>query len=249
MMKTEDRGAGRPSVRARGRARAFGSLLLIALLLITAACTRFQIGVDCRNMESDLIDALQWDDVFMLGTSAEAAPDTIRTRAKPIGEVRFKLACAAHKWANGDASYLAEGTPIYALEDYKPTFRVVADGRVYQAIDNPNAKFMRDMYDIENKAAQVSLKGGLIVLDAAETQTFMALYLNSAYEGMRAFEKNRLADPIGYTIRLKDGSEVGGTYYLTNGPVMYPGFRVSDPLRELVEGKLREAGYLPPEAA
>lgn len=229
-------------------------LALFAALLANTSCVSFAtLKGNCGYAEIDRADALMWQDIYFDRTET-AMPESgeLRTLAQPIGEVRYKLdgqACADHRWANGDASFLEAGTPIYALADYKPTFRVVAGGKVYQALVNPHARTIGDLYDIEGKVAEVSFKEGRIVLDPEEERTFMSLYLNGKYEGMDAFAKRRLAGPINFRIRLKDGSDVGGTYYLTNGPVMHPGMAVPDRLRDLVEGKLRQAGYLPKENA
>ncbi|MCC3374026.1 hypothetical protein [Cohnella sp. REN36] len=229
-------------------------LALFAALLANTSCVSFAaLNGNCRYAEIDRADALMWQDIYF-DREETAKPESgeLRTLAQPIGEVRYKLdgqACADHRWANGDATNLEAGTPIYALADYKPTFRVVADGRVYQALVNPHARTIGDLYDIEGKVKEISFKEGRIVLDPEEERTFTDLYLNGKYEGMDAFAKRRLAGPIGFRIRLKDGSDVSGTYFLTNGPVMHPGMAAPDRLRDLVEGKLRQAGYLPRESA
>lgn len=113
---------------------------------------------------------LDWVDFLMLndmkyshnydGTSEIDA----QQRGEQIGEVAYMLdghACKGHQTKNGDAAYLPVGTPIYAMKGYKPSFRVIADGKVYQVGRNPHAKTIGDLWDIEGKVAKVSLESGM----------------------------------------------------------------------------------------
>lgn len=81
-----------------------------------------------------------------------------------VGEVSFMLndnACTDHVTRNGDAAFLPVGTVIYALEGYRSDFRVVADHKIYEVEENPNAATLRDLLDIEGKVDKVSLESGM----------------------------------------------------------------------------------------
>ncbi|MDG0792227.1 hypothetical protein OMP38_16150 [Cohnella ginsengisoli] len=85
-------------------------------------------------------------------------------QGEKVGEVSYMLndhACTDHQAKNGDAAFLPIGTAIYAMNDYKPSYRVMAGGKVYEAHSNPNAKTLGDLWDIDGKIAKVSLESGM----------------------------------------------------------------------------------------
>lgn len=89
---------------------------------------------------------------------SEVKPDQI---GEKIGEVAYMLdghACTDHTTKNGDAAFLPTGTPIYAMKGYRPNFRVIADNKIYEVNDNPRAKTMADLLDIDGKVEKVSLE-------------------------------------------------------------------------------------------
>jgi hypothetical protein len=59
---------------------------------------------------------------------------------------------------DGDASYLAEGTPIYTLRGYSAKFRLAAERNgqlvIFEADANPNAKVGRDLIDLSTVPVQ-----------------------------------------------------------------------------------------------
>jgi hypothetical protein len=80
-----------------------------------------------------------------------------RVSARLNGNVRPQAYVLKH----GDAAYLDPGTPLYATNGYRATFRVAArrEGRLvlFEAVVNPNARSGRDLLDIEGRVASISM--------------------------------------------------------------------------------------------
>lgn len=111
----------------------------------------------------DWVDFLMLDDVMYTANSDGTKEVVDGQRGEQVGEVSYMLnehACTNHKNKNGDAAYLPIGTAIYAMSGYKPSYRVMANGKVYEARSNPNAKTIGDLWDIDGKIAKVSLESG-----------------------------------------------------------------------------------------
>ncbi len=62
---------------------------------------------------------------------------------------------------DGDAAYLAAGSPLYQVRGYRPTFRLAArqDGRlvIFEADTNPGARVGRDLLDLDGKVRRISI--------------------------------------------------------------------------------------------
>ncbi|MFB4162831.1 hypothetical protein ACE1TI_03090 [Alteribacillus sp. JSM 102045] len=78
-----------------------------------------------------------------------------------MGEVEYQMAdnaCSNHKMSNGDAAFLPVGIKIYKMKGYDPDFRVIAEDKVYQVEENPEARTIADLYDIEGKVDKISME-------------------------------------------------------------------------------------------
>ncbi|WP_210436969.1 hypothetical protein [Paenibacillus xylanexedens] len=139
-----------------------------------------------------------------------------------VGEVSYMLnehACADHVTENGDAAYLPIGTVIYELKGYKSHYRVVANNKVYEAKENPNAKTMGDLMDIEDKVEKVSLESGndgspIGDFPQEAASEFMNELLPLRYVGFdEVYKKSKHETGIFLRVHLQDGTSFRMVYY------------------------------------
>jgi hypothetical protein len=164
-------------------------------------------------------------------------------KGKKMGEVTYMLdgnACSDHKSEDGDAAYLSVGTEIYELKGYKSNFRIVADGKIYEVTDNPEAKTIGELFDIEGKVEKVgfaSTHDGSHIDDFSEagTKEFIAQFLELPYEGFEKVYKSSLDDKsrIFIDIHLEDGTFVRNSYWLDEN-VLNPGANGTKELKKIV---------------
>ncbi|WP_255374007.1 hypothetical protein [Cohnella sp. OV330] len=143
------------------------TLCLLSAMLTASGCglkdsLAGMLGVKC-HADVDWVDFLMLNGI-MYTANIEGTKDVSQgMQGEKVGEVSYMLdehACTDHKNKNGDAAYLPIGTAIYAMNGYKPSYRVMANGKVYEARSNPNAKTIGDLWDIDGKIAKVSLESG-----------------------------------------------------------------------------------------
>jgi hypothetical protein len=145
---------------------------------------------------------------------------------KKVGEVAFMMsehACTNHITKNGDAAFLPIGTEIYELKGYKPEFRVVADHKLYEVNENPTAKTISELLDIEGKVEKVSIESSIdgshisnFTIEASEA--FIQELLPLAYTGFDAvYEKIKFINDeegrVFLRIYLKDGTSLRMVFY------------------------------------
>ncbi|WP_429314026.1 hypothetical protein [Paenibacillus mucilaginosus] len=140
-----------------------------------------------------------------------------------VGEVSYMLndhACTGHVAKNGDAAFLPIGTVIYAMKGYKSEFRVVADNKIYEVEENPNATTMGDLLDIQGKVKKVSLESsqdGSPIGDFSQeaSSEFITELLPLPYVGFDAvYEKIKYdQDGIFLRVHLHDGTSFRMVYY------------------------------------
>ncbi|MFC3800974.1 hypothetical protein [Cohnella sp. GCM10012308] len=144
------------------------AILILATMLSASGCG-FKNGL-AGALRGNCLGEIEWVDFLMLGdvrytSNSEGTKGVSEGKqGEKIGDVSYMLndhACTDHKSKNGDAAYLPIGTPIYAMNGYKPSYRVIADGKVYEAHSNPHAKTIGDLWDIDGKTAKVSLESGM----------------------------------------------------------------------------------------
>lgn len=169
----------------------------------------------CSPMANvDYFDFLKINDITYHHEGANDI-DANRLIGKQAGEVLFTMdnnACLGHETVNGDAAYLPVGTKIFAMKGYKPEFRLIADGRIYQAVRNPNAKTVEDVLDISGKVKAIieeSAEDGtdLGKLPSDQAKAFVGKVLKLAY-----VDREQLVEKFGSTeryfrIELTDGTK------------------------------------------
>ena len=132
--------------------------------------------------------------------------------------VRFHVADNVHdpgyRLQDGDAAYLAVGTPVYRVVGYVPTFRLAArqDGRIllYEADTNPQAKTGGDLLDIGGKVRSIVVTG--------DTQAATPVATISDAQSVSALVTLLLAAPVDQSRQSSgDGTRYFLTFHLTDG--------------------------------
>ena len=144
-----------------------------------------------------------------------------------LGVERYRIAFRLQDFAgsgyrsqDGDAAYLAPGTPIFELKGYDPKFRLAAvvDGEVklFEADTNPGAQMGADLLDIRDKVRSIGINSPedatteLASIDAPEIVGSLVEDALSAtvdqgrrdHEGERYFIAFHLEDGSGHTFVL-----------------------------------------------
>lgn len=172
----------------------------------------------------DYIDALMLGDILYFGY--HSGEDDKELPAEAIGEqldtVAYTMsddACKDFVMQSRDATFLPAGTPIYKLRDYDPSFRVYAEGRIFEVAENPNAKTIGDLYDIEGKVKsldRVSGNDGSLMwsYDPEDTKAFVSDLLKLKYVGFDAIYTNNPPEyKTSLRLRLKDGTSLRLAYW------------------------------------
>ncbi|MGG4495859.1 hypothetical protein [Brevibacillus reuszeri] len=146
-------------------------------------------------------------------------------KGKKIGEVMFKVngnVCLRYNIKNGDATWVEIGTPIYQVQGYAETYRLYADGRIYEAIDSPNAKKLGDIFDVAGKVKKVTLE---YYKDNANTSNYDIYSADFSEQDSKLFadnflmleyvKKNEIAERNEYVIRflLQDNTSFHVLYW------------------------------------
>ncbi|MFB9326368.1 hypothetical protein ACFFSY_10625 [Paenibacillus aurantiacus] len=214
----------------RGTKRSGVAMLVLALaaMLALTGCGSVKNMLRGGGSEGNCGGIIDWVDFLMLndvtyshnydGTSKIAA----QQRGEKIGEVAYMLdghACQGHRTKNGDASYLPVGTPIYAMIGYKPSFRVIAEGKVYEADRNPHAKTLGDLWDIEGKIEKVSLVSGMDGSPIGDFTPDATAFIAKSLPRLEIvgfdtiYEKHKLEYGIFLRVHLRDGTSLGLVFY------------------------------------
>jgi len=154
------------------------ALLVLLIILTLSGCG--ELGVTnsqidklksvLKGASQPCMGEIEWVDFLMInniryhqnfGGTKEV---TSYQHGDKVGEVSYMLsehACTNHVMKNGDAAFFPIDTDIYAVKGYKIEFRVIADNKIYEVSDNPNAATIGDLLDIEGRVEKVSLESGM----------------------------------------------------------------------------------------
>ncbi|MCM3757340.1 hypothetical protein M3197_07535 [Sporosarcina aquimarina] len=164
--------------------------MILSMSSLSAGCSVWDGIRGCPDGEIDWADVIMINDIKYGSDIIQEQENTHPETGDSLGKVTYMLdghACSSHKLKNDEATYVSAGTPVYEVKGYKPEFRVFADGRVFQVIDNPNAETLGDLADIQGKVTKISIRSDddtlLGELDTEQTETFLKEYLALAYKG------------------------------------------------------------------
>jgi len=131
------------------------ALGILGLFLGDSACSR----------QIDWVDFVQVGNVQYLGgiaggrqlTTDDLGPEQTKVRFKVYGSIL----APRYRPNDGDAAFLDAGTPLYAVKNYAPSFRlaVSVNGvvKLYEAIFNSGAKVGSDLLDISGKVTAIEV--------------------------------------------------------------------------------------------
>jgi hypothetical protein len=147
---------------------------------------------------------------------------------------------------NGDAAFLAAGTPVYTVHGYKPTFRLAAYefGRLalFEADANPRARRGADLLDLAGKVRFIGINSPqdgttqiAAITSRAQVATLVAQVLNAPVV-------SGLSNPSGrqyfIAFHLRDGTAVTRLYWATSGELA-PGIHVPQPFQRAITEAVR----------
>lgn len=157
------------------------------------------------------------------------------------GKVKVKLEGANdpnRRILDGDAAYLVPGTAVYAVTDYRTSFRVAAtnQGRLalYEADTNPKARVGADLVDLAHRVLYVGINSEsdghtqlAAIKDPAAVQMLVALVEASPVD-----QTNQPGDGLKYFIdfHMADGTEVIRAYW-PNSSQLQRGISVPEAFR------------------
>ena len=173
----------------------------------------------------DYVDALMLNDIHYYNRQSydernrPLSPELIGDEIAEIAYTMSDDACTDFVMRSGDATFVPTGTPIYEMKDYDPDFRVVAEGRIFEVGDNPHAKTVGDLYDIEGKVSKISRVSGndgsvMREFSKEDTEAFISDLLSSEYVGFDAIYKDNPPEyRISLRIDLNDGTNIRLGYW------------------------------------
>jgi hypothetical protein len=211
------------------------SIVLVVVALLLGGCTlaRELNATHCpssrRLLPSGSADYI--DFVVVAGTTYHAGyrppagrPLRAGDLGAPVAAVRCKL--AGHvveepdRLLDGDAAYLDPGTPLHAVNGYRPSFRLAArrEGRLvlFEAAENPSARTWGDLLDLDGKVRRIAvtsrnLRRLATIGDQEEVDRLVALLLRS---------------PIGTSEQCADGGNVLLAFHLEDGTATTLGYNL-----------------------
>jgi hypothetical protein len=147
----------------------------LVLIFMTACGTEMESGTSPDDNDAaprecydggviiDYVDFLKLNDIIYEGFYREAneGPDPEFQIGDKIGEVTFMLAdCAPPGYTpqNGNAAFLAAGTPIHEVKGYPADMMVEADGKLYIVDRNEEAETVADLYPAAGKVKDLHLQ-------------------------------------------------------------------------------------------
>ncbi len=199
----------------------FVALGILGLLLGGSAC----------SPQIDWVDFVQVGNVQYLGGIAGGRQLTTDDLGPEQTKVRFKVSGSTlapwYRPNDGDAAYLDPGTPLYAVKNYAPSFRLAISVnnavKLYEAIFNSDAKVGSDLLDIAGKVIAIEVQPEWSATPASSTPTttisdhkriarIVEMIVRAPVVGLRRHDiLTGRAIPLVFD--LSDGTITGATYF------------------------------------
>ena len=165
-------------------------------------------------------------------TGEEILPGGRDLAAKDLGPELCRVAFRGNGYAgpyylyqDGDATFLNQGTPVYAVKGYSPEFRLgtLEDGRLilYEADTNPFAKTGGDLLDIRGKVTAIDILNDdhpMTVAGTIDDEQAVEGFVETVLEAP-VNQSSRDHDGPRYFLgfRLADGTSVVRSFWLETG--------------------------------
>ncbi|QQZ61436.1 hypothetical protein JI735_01180 [Paenibacillus sonchi] len=153
------------------RQRILAAFILMMTVLMLSGCIRERgpggmpekAGpYKCYYGDVDYASVLRWNGIIYMENS-DGDISGLKTGDK-VGKIRYRKAdhtCPRDPMQDGDATLLEVGTQLYEVKGYKAAARLMAGDRLYEATDNPSARTLNDLLDIEGKIKTVRFVSGM----------------------------------------------------------------------------------------
>jgi hypothetical protein len=138
-------------------------------------------------------------------------------------------------YRDGDASLLDAGTPVYSIAGYAPGFRLAVkkgqDVVLYQVSRNPSAKKGVDLLDVGGKVEYIGISKTdsatilATITEQAQIDSLVGMVLDAPVFGS-ASRTNSGTRVVMLSLRLLDGTEAGGFFWLDSGVLSPPGIQL-----------------------
>lgn len=193
--------------------------LAFLIMIVTASCSPLSKG--CNSI-IEWVDLLKINNITYYQNHEGTKAVTAEQLGEKVGKISYMLndhACTNHVSKNGDAAFLPIGTVVYALKGYKSDFRVVANNKIYEVNENPNAATLGDLMDIKGKVKIVSLESGqdgsrIGNFSQDASTNFITELLPLAYVGFDAvYEKTKHEAGVFLRVHLQDGTSFRMVFY------------------------------------
>jgi hypothetical protein len=197
--------------------RTIGAGMLLGVL--AASLLGSLAGCATQHIHIDWVNFIRFQRIEYLAsyhTGRELQPSDLGAQ---FATVRFRLSDNVddpnYQTQDGEAAYLAPGTPVYRVAGYASTFRLAAyQGErivLFEADTNPQAKRGADLLDIRGKV------GSITVEDNSGTTTTVLATIQDARQ-VAALVALLLAAPVDQARQLvSDGPRYALTFHLADG--------------------------------
>lgn len=196
--------------------------LLVTSLLVLGACGGQAVSIDW-------VDLVQWNGITYLPTPPLAAGGSTPALGALLGTTKRKLAGnetdPAYHLKNGDAAILEAGTPMFAVGEYRTTFRiaVTASGRtvIYEADTNPAARSGADLMDLRGLIDYIGVQGSdgrselAAIHDAAVISRLVELVLQAPVD--QSVGRPQAGTQYFLAFHFRDGTQSLRAYWPSTG--------------------------------
>jgi hypothetical protein len=198
------------------------AVLVPGLLALGACSTGHGVSIDW-------VDFVQWNGITYLAATAPAAAGASQpTLGAQLATTKRKLdgneTDPSHKIQEGEAAFLEAGTPIYALIDYRPAFRIgIKKGGaivIYEADTNPKAKTGADLLDLDGKVDHIAIRDSndqelATIREAAVLTRVVSLILQAPVD--QAVQAPPSATQYFLAIHFRDGTQTVRAFWPSTG--------------------------------
>jgi hypothetical protein len=149
----------------------------------------------------------------------------------------------AYRAGDGDAAFLAPGSPVYTVKGYRPSFRVAAShhGRLwlYEANEAMSTRTGADLLDLAEKVRYLSVNSGRVELARIKDRGRVAELVRSVLEAPVGPTRGRAEDRYCFVVfNMVDRTAVRRAFLPETGELM-PGVFAPRTFSEAVESALR----------
>jgi hypothetical protein len=204
------------------------------------------------NVSIDFVDFVNLDGIMYMNQSKGPSTASDEILGPQIATVCQSYMTRRYdgQSRDGDASYLAEGTPIYRVKGYDQRFRVAArrDGRIilFEASTNPAAKVGRDLIDLsqvrtQSVAINSNVDGRTTIARIDDRQTIdrlVALLHQASVRQVETPEPGPKGQSYFVEFQLADGTSVNRIFYIDVGEYWH-GIFVPEEFVEIIRAALR----------